>query len=248
MKQTILLFVILLHLPCCIFAQDVCGWNFNSTHSCQINVNTNYPNFNSREAIKRATLKYNIDGGGCTGTLINTSNNRQLFVTAAHCLKKGPTCDGNWKSTYIDENNPGAICTLVFNYQSPNENTLSTPYTNVGCITKQTNSTDINIPNNIGSTVISKGNEYVHESFVKLLYVTKFPLLGGFTDCTAGDMAVLEILKPIPAHFNVYYAGWSPETFNKPPYAVIHHPNGDVKKISEINGGTTLDSGPISKR
>jgi hypothetical protein len=66
------------------------------------------------------------------------------------------------------------------------------------------------------------------------LYTTR--AIGGFTDClVAGDLALLEILTPIPPHFNVYYAGWSPETFNKPPFAVIHHPRGDIKKISEMN-------------
>jgi hypothetical protein len=95
--------------------------------------------------------------------------------------------------------------TFTFNYQSPNAN----------------------------STVFSdntSGAAYQITRQVRL--VDKFT-------CEAGDFALCEILgDPIPPHFNVYYAGWYPnELFIKANgnFAVIHHPAGTIKKISETD-------------
>ena len=54
------------------------------------------------------------------------------------------------------------------------------------------------------------------------------------------DWALLEILENIPDSYNVFYAGWSRE--KTPPVNVtgIHHPSGDVKKISLYDGQCTL--------
>jgi Secretion system C-terminal sorting domain len=220
---------------------QTCGV-FDFSRPCQINVNTNYVNFNSRENTKRATVKYIIPNqGGCTGTLINTSDNRQLLITAAHCLKtEGALCSGSGTPTYQSFSDPGTEFIFVFNYQSPTNNTTDVPTTNRGCRVGRTLVDTDNLNN-----IILNGYEYLHRSHVRLLYFTR--TFGDYTDClVAGDMAVLEIINPIPPHFNVYYAGWSPETFNRPPYAVIHHPRLDIKKISEINAATTIDSGPPS--
>lgn len=50
------------------------------------------------------------------------------------------------------------------------------------------------------------------------------------------DWALLEILENIPDSYNVFYSGWSRERV--PPINVtgIHHPSGDVKKISLFDG------------
>jgi len=53
------------------------------------------------------------------------------------------------------------------------------------------------------------------------------------------DVALLEIMTPIPAHFNVAYAGWMP--YAPPglngswvaPFHLVHHPSGDVKKYGQ---------------
>lgn len=52
------------------------------------------------------------------------------------------------------------------------------------------------------------------------------------------DFALLEVLENIPDSYNVYYAGWTRD--NIPPTNVtgIHHPSGDVKKISQYIGQT----------
>ena len=52
-----------------------------------------------------------------------------------------------------------------------------------------------------------------------------------------GDLALCEIITPIPPHFNITYAGWNPSRFaglnSWGSFAGIHHPNGDIKKISQ---------------
>jgi lysyl endopeptidase len=46
------------------------------------------------------------------------------------------------------------------------------------------------------------------------------------------DFTLLELLQLVPEHYNAYYAGWS-ATSAPPEYSIcIHHPVGDVKKIS----------------
>jgi hypothetical protein len=57
--------------------------------------------------------------------------------------------------------------------------------------------------------------------------------------CGYGDFALCEILgPPIPAHFNVYFAGWDPKgsgVSTKGPFSGIHHPGGSIKKISRVS-------------
>lgn len=51
----------------------------------------------------------------------------------------------------------------------------------------------------------------------------------------ASDFALFELQETIPLSYGVYLAGWSIRQ-NTPAYAVgIHHPSGDVKKISLAN-------------
>ncbi len=46
------------------------------------------------------------------------------------------------------------------------------------------------------------------------------------------DFTLLELLDPVPVNFHPYYAGWD-NTSSAPSSAyTIHHPQGDVKKIS----------------
>jgi len=59
-------------------------------------------------------------------------------------------------------------------------------------------------------------------------------LTGSSLVATGGDLdfSLLLLDSPIPEAYNVYYAGWDLD--DSPPYlsTVIHHPQGDVKKIS----------------
>lgn len=53
------------------------------------------------------------------------------------------------------------------------------------------------------------------------------------------DFALLEILENIPDSYNVFYAGWSRALVAPSDVVGIHHPSGDVKKISTYSGQTT---------
>lgn len=52
------------------------------------------------------------------------------------------------------------------------------------------------------------------------------------------DYALLEIKEPIPDDYNVYLAGFDVSVSAQPPSIVhgIHHPSGDVKKVSTFKG------------
>jgi hypothetical protein len=53
------------------------------------------------------------------------------------------------------------------------------------------------------------------------------------------DFALLEILENIPDSYNVFYAGWNRDRIAPANVTGIHHPSGDVKKISHYSGQTT---------
>lgn len=215
----ILLFISMLH-----------GQRFGMAGECQINVNnTDYYRAPRKDAID-ATVKIvfiNLDGvvgGWCTGTLVNrdTEDNELGFyaLTANHCIR--------------DKNGLGDITVdfnaehyIIFNYQSPNAINDSTPLSNRG-------------ENYYQSTSMKeKGNdgyEYFHKSRLRLVNSKKW-----------GDFALLEILTPVPPHFNVSYAGWNPSKHGNAPGPIvgIHHPRGDIKKISGISGIQDV-SNPVS--
>ncbi len=46
------------------------------------------------------------------------------------------------------------------------------------------------------------------------------------------DFALIEMLEPPPDTYNVFYAGWSAVDATPDSSATIHHPSGDIKKIS----------------
>ena len=52
------------------------------------------------------------------------------------------------------------------------------------------------------------------------------------------DYMLLKLKNSIPKSFNAYWAGWSRDCIGIPDCAGIHHPQGDVKKISTVNGKT----------
>ncbi|MFN6943303.1 MAG: IPT/TIG domain-containing protein [Cytophagaceae bacterium] len=53
------------------------------------------------------------------------------------------------------------------------------------------------------------------------------------------DMMLLELHNQPPAEYNVFYAGWSRQNAPATSTAGIHHPHGDIKKISLTNYGPT---------
>ncbi|MGI6477933.1 MAG: trypsin-like peptidase domain-containing protein [Salinivirgaceae bacterium] len=58
------------------------------------------------------------------------------------------------------------------------------------------------------------------------------------------DFALLEAKQPIPEHFNANYAGWDASGRTPTNTVAIHHPRGDVKKISFSNKPPLITSYP----
>jgi lysyl endopeptidase len=49
---------------------------------------------------------------------------------------------------------------------------------------------------------------------------------------TASDFCLVQINNPIPANYNAFYSGWNNGTSPASATVSIHHPSGDIKKIS----------------
>ncbi len=61
------------------------------------------------------------------------------------------------------------------------------------------------------------------------------------TSDIGSDFLLMQSLKNIPAQYNAFYCGWDAGSGNSASGVCIHHPDGDVKKISTYN--TFLGSG-----
>lgn len=57
-----------------------------------------------------------------------------------------------------------------------------------------------------------------------------------------GDFALFEVQERIPKEYNAFLAGWDASTAPASNVAGIHHPSGDVKKISRFSGQLKLGS------
>jgi hypothetical protein len=209
------------------FLKNIYSQSFQASEDCQVNIGA--PNFEheERKEVIDAVFKYmtvRLDNriAGCSGTLINRNVDDgtlgHYFVTAWHCL---------------DETNFDVEHQLYFNYQSNVEDENLMPFTNQGQDDVQSNLTNPLNP-------IQDGHEYEHR--------TRLRLVENISIYT-GDFALVEILTPLPPHFNFTYAGWAPSrfamgapisisSFIQPiptKFAMVHHPVGDVKKISGFN-------------
>ncbi|NJN33486.1 MAG: trypsin-like peptidase domain-containing protein [Saprospiraceae bacterium] len=203
---------------------------FGTSRPCHLNVNAIITD-QARALEKKAVFRFKINklngsSAFCTSTLINRDMNLNnmgfYFVTATHCISDD---NGNLD---IDL---GVEHDLIFNFQSPNLENNETALSNRG---------------SRGSfqslSLVDEGFQYLHRSRLRLVEFYK-----------RNDFAIFEILKPIPPHFQVTYAGWSTSgpqfifnPINSNHYAVIHHPSGDIKKISKTNwvlGGNPISSG-----
>ena len=62
---------------------------------------------------------------------------------------------------------------------------------------------------------------------------------------STSDFALFEVIEKIPQSYNVYLSGWDaniPNLSISDTFGCIHHPSGDVKKISLYNGKMELTS------
>ena len=60
------------------------------------------------------------------------------------------------------------------------------------------------------------------------------------------DFCLVEINQAIPSTIDVIYAGWNRSTDNPTRLVCIHHPSGDIKKISFADVVTSENSGPLT--
>lgn len=182
----------------------------------------------------RASFRYASVAGTCTGTLINQQTSdqglRQLFVTARHCIHEGDFGEG----PLVNLEN----VIFYFNFQSPDNDIQHTPANQPLLVGNRAVSGGVNFPSS---------SRYVFNSPVDLISETNV-LVSGF----GADVALLEIVRPIPPHFNVAYAGWSPILPAGPngawaaPFHLVHHPSGDVKKYAQAPTIFTFDN-PANK-
>ncbi len=60
------------------------------------------------------------------------------------------------------------------------------------------------------------------------------------------DARLFKITASIPSHFDLYLNGWTRDTAYAGEVALIHHPMGDIKKISIQNEGLYVHPNPIN--
>jgi len=58
---------------------------------------------------------------------------------------------------------------------------------------------------------------------------------GSFTSPSSSDFYLVRLKQSIPSHFFPYYNGWSRSLNTNTTGVCIHHPQGDIKKISTFN-------------
>ncbi|TAE72716.1 MAG: T9SS C-terminal target domain-containing protein [Bacteroidetes bacterium] len=211
-----------------VFRQEILAQSFfNASGNCMVNANTHTGDAHALE--RKATFKYvGSNNSECSGTLINQATNngqnpRQLFYTSWHCLR---TVD--FSRDFI----------FIFNYQSRNDVNENTPTYNRGqrnifgmIIQSQTNR---NVP--FVEVDANLGYGYTFRSRVRLIH---------WTPITLGDMALCEIIEPIPPHFDVAYAGWVPHLAAgnlSGPFTGFSHPSGDIKKLAITHNIFTLNN------
>lgn len=181
---------------------------------------TNANNNSLYEDLKRATFKYRID--------LTTSS----YGNCTGTLLNRNTPEGNIGQFFLTSwhclndiqrnSNDEFNAWLYFNYQSPTGQTFDTPDDNKGAVNDNEN--------------------YRYRLNATIKFITKSSMV-------QGDMALCEILTPIPPHFNVYFSGWSPDAFFNnfnPPFSTFHHPKGDIKKVSSSLLPVAQYSQPIS--
>lgn len=60
------------------------------------------------------------------------------------------------------------------------------------------------------------------------------------------DFLLLELNEPLPANFSPYFMGWNRQDTPPDTSYLLHHPRGDVQKISRATQSATIFDGPIS--
>ena len=218
MNKKLKIFISLVIIKMNCFAQcNECNSDWGQfLESLPCEYNVNEPSWgNSFDDEKRSVFK--ISGWSGTSRKFGTAVliNQAVNQNQMHCYFLT-----SWH--VIDGTTMSYPYRFYFNYQSKDDNNCSVPLSNQGCTENQA---DRDHPT---------GFQYYHESNISLVY----------HDADL-DLALCEILTPIPPNFNVYYAGWIPKIapvgtgveFSAfyGDFINIHHPNADIKKISRTH-------------
>ncbi len=91
--------------------------------------------------------------------------------------------------------------------------------------------------NNIEQSTIFYFNYEVPKADSLIRGSQEFTIGGGILKAKAYDIdfALLELNQMPPADYRPYLAGWNRETSNLAPLVCVHHPQGDVKRVSFDN-------------
>jgi hypothetical protein len=183
---------------------------FNLSGDCQINVYDPAHSDMVRENIVNATVKI---------IFVNKNGSSSLRSQCSGTLVNRNTSDNDigfyilTARHCINNMDTNENQYVIFNYQSPNANSNSTSVSNRG----NTNNQSVNLN--------GTDYEYLHE--------TRISIVGEYT---WGDFALLKLLTPVPPHYNISYAGWDLQpSIMKSPFEEIHHPKGDIKKVSRAS-------------
>mgnify|MGYP000153258435 CR=1 FL=1 len=203
---------------------------FQASEECHENIAApaNFEHEERKEVIDAVFSYLSVGGGLCSGTLINRNID-----------------DGSLGYYFVtawhclDETDFDAVHQLYFNFQSNTENEGLMPLTNRGETFNQSNL------NTFPS--VQDGYEYLHRTRLRLVEQSSAYL---------GDFALVEILTPLPPHFNFTYAGWAPSRFSAgfpvslwsliepipTKNVMVHHPVGDIKKVAGFNNFAYMEN------
>ncbi|MEA1899104.1 MAG: T9SS type A sorting domain-containing protein [Bacteroidota bacterium] len=168
-----------------IFVNQLKDGNFNSSGSCNVNINCPEGETWQKEksSVVRLSVYYEIIGkwGLCTGVVVNNVNKdgKPFLLTANHC---------------IENQNQANTTVAVFNYESPFCDDLI----------------DGSISQSVSGAQLKATNTKI-------------------------DFSLVQLSKAPPMNYQPYYAGWNILGTTPTRTVSIHHPSGDVKKISIDN-------------
>lgn len=203
-KNIILLIIITVSFFGIAFTQT---GRFGASKSCNWNANFGLEPDEIKSNVK--IIFKNSSGqidGFCSGTLINRNVDDNDDVRYYMLCARHCVQDVDFSVEH----------SLAFNYQSPSINNNDVPIYNQGT----TNSQSISLYDDGYSCYFNSILNVVQKRFW-------------------GDFALIEIESSIPPHFDFYYSGWTPSLIGLSTpfnffdaYTGIHHPRGDIKKIS----------------
>jgi len=195
--------ILIIVLSVCFRIDSYSQSGFGTSKDCHVNVNG--PSWQSKfDNQTRATVRIIVEIAGKNYSCTGTLINQNVSNGEIRQLViTAQHCLKEGGSTFNRNN-----VRFIFNYQSPDGTNSSVPAA----------------PNPFPNTGTDNSFRYVLDSPVNLI-------------SWGPDYALMEIIRPIPPHYNVYYAGWDaggiPVTSNfVTNYVDIHHPSGDIKKIS----------------